>query len=387
VEQAMQIQDGIQGEAMAARLPALRAASAACGEDVETAQPARRRALGDLGHRLGLDFSDVASALRALLARSAEQGKDGVPDVLATLERALEQTGRALRKAGYSEEQIGRALDGVREQLGAAAAASAEVASTQSTSYLRKDKASLAITTQEGDRVQIRFRSREGFVSQTATTTAGAEERRVYAFASGRVEIAVQGELDDEELAAISELVGKVEALATNFFAGDAQKAFAAAASLGFDAEQIAGFALRLSTRESLSRRSIGGPARPAADKPAIAAPAKTAAAAPSSPAVPAADAAAPAVAPPADAAEAAKATAVQGSLADYLRGLLDTLATPSGAGRYTFSMQWKLEVVVAAVRAQEPAAQPGAASGLLAGSLAALGQKVSEESPAPAAA
>jgi hypothetical protein len=49
--------------------------------------------------------------------------------------------------------------------------------------------------------------------------------------------------------------------------------------------------------------------------------------------------------------------------------------------------MRWKLEVVVAAVRAQEPAAKPSEASRLLTGSLDALGQKVSEQPPATAAA
>ncbi len=408
----MQIHDGLSREAIAARLPAARAATGvACVECAEKAQPAIGRAVGDLARRLGLDFSDVASALRAWLAEAAAQGRDGVPDVLAALERVLEQTGRALRSSGYGEEQVRRALDGVREQLGAAAAASADLAAAQSTTYLRRDKASLAITTQDGDRVQIRFRNREGIVSQTATTAAGAAERRVYAFAAGRTEIAVQGELDDEELAAIGELVAKVEAIAADFFAGDVQQAFAAASSLGFDAEQIASFALRLSTRESLTRQATGAVARPDTARPAVAAPADppapelslptpeataSAPAAADTPDAAAVDAAAanPATvgdpssggAPPALPPEGSAAAPVQSTVADYLRGLLATLATPTGVGRYTFSMRWKLEVVVAAVRAQEPAAKSEAAGRLLAGSLEALGQRLSEQSPAPAA-
>jgi hypothetical protein len=409
----MQIQDSTMGEAVAARLPTARApAVAACGECAKEAQTAVGHALGDLARRLGADFSDVASTLRAWLTTAAAQGSDGVPDVLAKLERALEQTGRALRQAGYGEEQVRRALDGVREQLGAAAAASADVAAARATTYVRKDRASLAITTQDGDRVQIRFRSREGLVSQTAMTTGGGEERRVYAFASGRIEIAVQGELDDEELAAIGELVAKVESIAIDFFAGDVQKAFAAASSLGFDAEQIAGFALRLSTREALTRQVTGAAARPVTDRPAFAAPAKQPASAPAPraqdvpapmPADVAPETATAARAADADTAavtdsasgvsasapsqQSAAATGVRNTVADYLHGLLAKLATPAQVGRYTFSMRWKLEVVAAAVRAQEPAAQSGAASRLLTGSLEALGKRLSEPSPASAAA
>ena len=366
----------------------------------------RRKAFGEMGRALGLDFADVGSALRALVARASGRERDAVPDVMSALEAALQQTGKALRKAGFSDAQVEKALAGVREELGVAATASAELTSAQSTTYVRKDKANLAITTQEGDRVQIRFRNKEGVVSQTASSANG-EERRVYAFSAGRVEISVQGELNDEELAAITELVDKVETLAADFFAGDVQKAFEAATSLGFDAEQIAGFALKLSTRETLRQQSIGKPveappAKPAAlPKAPVAAPAVAPAnsslpvdEAPA--AAPAADAGAADPADPADAADAAvpgaddagAADSIRDTLGSYLRDLLGALQQqPAAAGRFEFSMKWKLEVVVAAVESKLPADEPAPAAKLLAGSLQALAKGVDAAAVNPKAA
>jgi hypothetical protein len=317
---------------------------------------------------------------------------------MSALDAALSQAGKALRKAGFSDAQVDKALAGVREELGAAATASAELTSAQSTTYVRKDKASLAITTQEGDQVQIRFRNKEGVVSQTATS-AGGEERRVYAFSAGRIEIAVQGELNEEELAAITELVDKVESLAADFFAGDVQKAFEAASTLGFDAEQIAGFALKLSTRESLRQQSVG--------KPADALPAKSAAP-PKSPAsvpdsapadstaiegapaaasaaavAPATDATAAADAAPVAAGSTAEADSVRNTLGSYLRDLLGSLQQPAAAGRFEFSLKWKLEVVVAAVESKTPADKASPAAKLLAGSLQELAKGAAAESTA----
>jgi hypothetical protein len=401
----MQVQDSVRNDLMpltqAAAKTALdsRRSDAAAKDPGDAAAGLRRKAFGEMGRALGLDFADVGSALRTLVARNSGRERDAVPDVLSAVEAALQQTGKALRKAGFSDAQVDKALAGVRDELGTAAKASAELTSAQTTTYVRKDKANLAITTQEGDQVQIRFRNKEGVVSQTASSASG-EERRVYAFSAGRIEISVKGDLNDEELAAISELVGKVESLAADFFAGDVQKAFEAAATLGFDAEQIAGFALKLSTRESLRQESIGKPAiaKPAPAANPVIAPVESTpeteagvdgapAAAVAAPVVPAA------AAVPPESATAPEAASVQTTLGNYLRSLMGALQEPVAAGRLEFSMKWKLEVVVAAVESSAPKTGGTQASKLLSASLQELAKGVdaaplsSTETPATAAA
>ena len=377
------------------RLPASGAAPAPAA--TTAVDVASSKVVTEVSRRLGLSVVDsprtgvdsLASALRGLLSRSAASGKDAVPDVLDAVRSALSEAATALKKLGLSDQQVDKALGGVREKLGETVAASAELAAVQTTSYVRKDKANLDIATQEGDRVQIRFRSREGFVSQTATGATGGD-RNVYAFSSGRIEISVDGELNEEELAAIGELVGKVESLANEFFAGDVQKAFESAAALGFDSTQIAGFALKLSTRETLRQETTGSPALPvapkaSAPKPAVptplpapvadandAAPAAT----DSTPAAATADAAATETAGtdaavPADSATLPASTT--SALGSFLRKLMDSLGDTRSNGRIEFSMKWKLEVVVAAVNSNTPKSEGTPGTKLLAGSLSEL--------------
>jgi hypothetical protein len=56
----------------------------------------------------------------------------------------------------------------------------------------------------------------------------------------------VEGELDDDELRAIGELVSDTASLATEFFDGDIDAAFEQALQLGFDETELTGFALQL---------------------------------------------------------------------------------------------------------------------------------------------
>ena len=361
------------------------------------------KVVSEVSRRLGLSVVDsgrggvdsLASALRGLLARSSAAGQDAVPGVLDAVRGALDDAAGALKKLGLSDAQIDEALGAVRDKLGASVSANAELTSAQTTTYVRKDKANLDISTQEGDRVQIRFRSREGYVSQTSSGATGGE-RNVYAFSSGKIEISVDGELNDEELAAIGELVNKVETLANDFFAGDVQKAFESAASLGFDASQIASFALKLSTRETLSQKTTGAPALPAAPKPVAPKPAAPAPLpAPVDPvaadvAANAADAATSTTATPAATTTDAPATdattpatdsgtlpaSTASTLGGFLRKLMDTLGGTQGSGRLEFSMKWKIEVVVAAVNAKTPKAEGTPGTKLLAGAVDELAKK-----------
>jgi hypothetical protein len=263
---------------------------------------------------------------------------------------------------------------------------------------LRKQKASLNILTQDGDSIAIRFRSREAVAVQSTGQTAGAvdaaasvsSDLQLYSFASGQVQIAVEGQLDDDELTAIGDLLGKVHGLATDFFGGDMEAAFSAAADIGFDASEIASFSLRMSVRESMRAGFSPAAARPAPELPA--APTGEAAAsgaaagsapAPASPGTapvsavqtPApAEVAAPATTPEQPAAEevppaapasaAADAPTLQSILGDYVQQVLGNLAGTMVTGKFEFSMSLKLRMVVAALQVPpqpEAAASPGA--------------------------
>ena len=58
--------------------------------------------------------------------------------------------------------------------------------------------------------------------------------------------IGIDGDLDDEELNAIGDLLNKIENLSVSFFEGDLDLAFNQASNMGYDANEIVGFSLNL---------------------------------------------------------------------------------------------------------------------------------------------
>lgn len=104
------------------------------------------------------------------------------------------------------------------------------------------------VLTREGDQVTIRAGSQ---YAAGAWANAGG----VGAASSSRqwLDFTVQGDLNADELAAINDLLGQVNDLSDQFYAGDFDGAFEAALALNFDADDIAGFALDL--RQSLVQK------------------------------------------------------------------------------------------------------------------------------------
>lgn len=92
---------------------------------------------------------------------------------------------------------------------------------------------------------------------------------------AGRYEFAVEGELDEAERQALTELFEGVQNVSSRFFDGDIQGAFQAAQSLGIGGGELASFSLNLSssrsiqasTYESVAQRSSpAGQLRPLGD-------------------------------------------------------------------------------------------------------------------------
>ncbi len=77
------------------------------------------------------------------------------------------------------------------------------------------------------------------------------QERLSYFERSG-LSFSLKGELDDSEMQAIASLVGDVKSLAESFFENDVEAAFTKAMELGFDEQELSGYALQLSKTEQV---------------------------------------------------------------------------------------------------------------------------------------
>lgn len=81
--------------------------------------------------------------------------------------------------------------------------------------------------------------------SQDSTTQSAAF------YQQSSLSFSVQGELDEDELKAIGQLVADTNELAEEFFNGDIETAFNQALELGFDEQELASFALQLTKVEN----------------------------------------------------------------------------------------------------------------------------------------
>lgn len=143
-----------------------------------------------------------------------------------------------------------------------------------SRSELHSEAISLEVTTRDGDTVRITVEAASGFSEEGFLNTfsgpggSGFEAGHSRTeFSTSRFQFSVEGELDEDERAALEDLVGQVENLADEFFDGDGRAAFEQALSLGYDSSEISGFSLRLTeldvrqvTRAYQSVEQLGSP-------------------------------------------------------------------------------------------------------------------------------
>jgi hypothetical protein len=169
---------------------------------------------------------------------------------------------------------------------------------------------------------------------------------------TSRLSVEVQGDLSEQELDAIRDLLTQAEALAERFFAGDLEQAFAAGAALQVDTAQLAEVALRMKVRERLAvsaaNRAIAGAALSAA-------PPQAATADVPGDAVPPGSAPSPVQTPaPATTTDATVVTTTtprpEQSLQSLLASLKDWAQVPLPAGRLIIGQQFRLQLVVALV-------------------------------------
>ena len=170
-----------------------------------------------------------------------------------------------------SIEAINKGLDDIEKNLfGPSEAEQVSqfgVGASQSLTYSREDVAELNFTTKDGDEVTISFEDiqryseqREAFIAAQSSLSGEGEEASIAAYAgqsyeffeSNRFSFSVKGELDEEELKDLSELVEKTAGVVDEFFNGDVEAAFKQASEVGLEDSQIVGFSMELSRTETV---------------------------------------------------------------------------------------------------------------------------------------
>ncbi len=112
-----------------------------------------------------------------------------------------------------------------------------------------KNSFSFQVETVDGDKVTITAKTNDVSVTKYSLFNTPMWENEKLARVNDQdslFSVSVDGDLDDDELNAIGNLLNKVENLSANFFEGDLDLAFSQASNLGYDTSEIVGFSLNL---------------------------------------------------------------------------------------------------------------------------------------------
>jgi hypothetical protein len=230
-----------------------------------TATKAANTILGFIERRLQLDVADGATKeqLKARLEAGLEGFKKGFAEAADKLKALSMLSPEVEADIGDTYKQVMSGLDALRAKFIEDAAPSVSeprvppevVRPAQINNiaiqeglyeYAEARDFRFELITQDGDKVSIRAASSLG-----VSVSAGRDAKGIYGNASqsssSSFELAIDGDLSESELKAINQLLGRVDSLAGQFYAGNLDKVFDKALSLGYDDQQIASYSLNLS--------------------------------------------------------------------------------------------------------------------------------------------
>lgn len=190
------------------------------------------------------DLKSMMDAARGGVETGFKQAREQI-DALNKLDEPLAE------KIDAAEQGI---YDGIDELEENAFNPQADIVKANTVEYAQtyertKNDFSFELTTQEGDVVKIQAMS--DYESYRAALSAKDGDSELYASyseqnASSGFNLLVDGDLNDDEMAAIESLMAQVNDLAGEFYTGDLGTAFDMAMNLTSDADQIAQFSLNL---------------------------------------------------------------------------------------------------------------------------------------------
>lgn len=116
--------------------------------------------------------------------------------------------------------------------------------------YSRQNTSRFEIFTRDGDRVSIQANNTINFNNRSNVTGN----------TSAQFGLSIEGDIDEEEAAAIQSLLDEVISLSQDFYNGDIDQAFEKALNVNFNQQEIASFAINLRQTEQFSVAAIYQP-------------------------------------------------------------------------------------------------------------------------------
>ncbi|GDY27650.1 hypothetical protein AHAT_35400 [Agarivorans sp. Toyoura001] len=199
----------------------------------------------------------VASSLYS--AKQSGMSEDKLAEMMAQARKGVdigfESAREELSDAGILNEELEKGIDKsydlIQDGLEKIEEGDYEIQSAPIASQLAmssSQSASMQLETAEGDKVTI------SYGSQLAASYSESGSSYQASFASQQqFSFSVEGDLNEDELAAIADLIKQVDEVGQQFFSGDLDKAFDQALTIGFDEQQLVGFAVNFQQQQSVA--------------------------------------------------------------------------------------------------------------------------------------
>lgn len=271
--------------ASSATTAATTSATKGSSEDFSPATVADR-IIGFIEQRLAQEKANGASD--EALQQRLQQGLEGVRQGMQEAREELEGRGMFAGKVrdDYFETfgRVQQGLDDLQKKLAGPAAdtttatsgnggqqtpvvtASGSQWDTSGVAVSASRDFAMEVTTRDGDVVKINVSSARSFAAaMTSFKSDGADASGFAAQISGEdnFSFSVDGNLDEGEMKALSDLFSQVNDVAGTFYGGDVEAAFQQALSVGYDQNELAGFAANMTqTQTVVATQAYEGVAR-----------------------------------------------------------------------------------------------------------------------------
>jgi hypothetical protein len=218
------------------------------------------RVLGFIEQRLKSEAAAGAdtSKLESLLAQAREGVEKGFEEARKILDGMGVLKGKVAEDINATYDKIQNGLKGLESDYGAKTPASGggntvAVAARSERFAAQAETFDMQVTTRDGDRLNISIASASASWSQSSAAAASNGNGSVASASSssgsmqiGGWQVQVEGELDDEERAALEDLFKQVQDISSDFYSGNLAGAFDRAMQLNMDGSQLASMSLQL---------------------------------------------------------------------------------------------------------------------------------------------
>ncbi|MDO6765670.1 DUF5610 domain-containing protein [Agarivorans sp. 1_MG-2023] len=199
----------------------------------------------------------VASSLYS--AKQSGMSEDKLAEMMAQARKGVdigfEGAREELSDAGILNEELEKGIDKsydlIQDGLEKIEEGDYEIQSAPIASQLAmssSQSASMQLETAEGDKVTISYGSQ-----LAASYSEGGSSYQASFASQQQFSFSVEGDLNEDELAAIADLIKQVDEVGQQFFSGDLDKAFDQALTIGFDEQQLVGFAVNFQQQQSVA--------------------------------------------------------------------------------------------------------------------------------------